>query len=85
MNSMMVKTESKYILPQTFYTSLKTTFKKHESQRAQFSRKTQKLVLLNMKAERKESKTKLNRKYQYINTVQYLNFFFVVAADFLNF
>ena len=58
MNFMMVKTESKYILPQTFYTSLKTTFKKHESQRAQFSRKTQKLVLFKhgSRKERKQNK-----------------------------
>ena len=37
MNFMMVKTVSKNILQQTFYTSLKTTFKKHKLQKASFS------------------------------------------------
>ena len=43
MNFMMVKTVSKNILQWTFYTSLKSTFKKHESQKASYSRKTQTL------------------------------------------
>ena len=62
MNFMMVKTESKNILPQTFYTSLKTTFKNTSHKERNFQGKRRNLFCLNMEVERKESKTKLNRK-----------------------